>query len=272
MTFSSLTSGTLPHHNKFASRQGRGVSRVIVHHWAGTQGGDSRLVNPNADVSTNYILYSDGTLVGQVPEEYRAWTSGSWDADSPSITVEVQNSTGAPHWRVSDKAIAKLIELIADIARRYRWGSVSSSRVRGHREFAATACPGPYLWPRLGSIRSQANTRLKGGSSKPSIPVVIPEEEDDGMYKPTVHVRTQGNFEATRAHPEIGKDLKPGQKRKDGNVTIFRGYEVTTNQAVATAWARTHAKGGGRETSRTNRSGYIAIQKEAQRISLEIAG
>lgn len=271
MTFSSLTKATAPHHNKFSSRQGRRITRVIVHHWAGTRGGDSRLVNPNEAVSTNYILYADGTLVGQVPEEYRAWTSGSWDADASSITIEVQNSSNAPEWRVSNQAIAKLTSLIADVARRYGWGSINRTNVRGHQEFAATACPGPYLYPRLGSIAANANAILKG-NSKPTPTPVIQKEDDDGMYRPTVHVRTQGNFEAMRAHPEIGKDLKPGQKRKDGNVTVFRGYEVTTNQSVAKAWARTHARGFGQETSRTNRADYIAIQKEAQRISVEIVG
>lgn len=170
MTFSSLTSGTLPHHNKFASRQGRGVTRVIVHHWAGTQGGDVSLASPGRDASANYILYGDGRLVGQVPEEYRAWTSGSWEADSYSITVEVQNSAVGGQWPVSDKAIAKLVELIADVARRYKWGSVTRDRVRGHREFAATACPGPYLWDRLSSIASQANAKLGGKTPAPVQP------------------------------------------------------------------------------------------------------
>lgn len=169
MTFSNLTARTVAHHNKYASRQGTRIQRIIVHHWAGTQGGDSRLTNPNADVSTNYILYSDGTLVGQVPEEYRAWTSGSWAADAPSITVEVQNSAAGGEWPVSDAAISKLIALIADLANRYGWGSISfGSQVRGHREFVATACPGPYLWARLPNIASQAHARYKGGSSTPA--------------------------------------------------------------------------------------------------------
>lgn len=170
MTFSRLIKSTAAHHNKYTSRQGRGVTRVIVHHWAGTRGGDARLTNPREDVSTNYILYSDGTLVGQVPEEYRAWTSGSWEADSYSITVEVQNSAVGGQWPVSDKAIAKLVELIADVGRRYKWGSVTRSRVRGHREFAATACPGPYLWDRLNSIASQANAKLGGKAPAPVKP------------------------------------------------------------------------------------------------------
>lgn len=170
MTFSGLIKSTVPHHNKYTSRQGRGVTRVIVHHWAGTRGGDSRLTNPSEDVSANYILYSDGTLVGQVPEEYRAWTSGSWEADSYSITVEIQNSAVGGEWPVSDKAVAKLVELIADVARRYKWGSVTRSRVRGHREFAATACPGPYLWDRLDSIAKQANAKLGGKAPAPVKP------------------------------------------------------------------------------------------------------
>lgn len=175
MTFSGLTSGTLPHHNKYASRQGRGITRVIVHHWAGTVGGDTSLASPGRDASTNYILYGDGRLVGQVPEEYRAWTSGSWEADSYSITVEVQNSTNGPEWRVSDTAIKALTALIADIALRYGWGTVTRARVRGHQEFAATACPGPYLYPLLNNIAVNANELLN-----PSVkPLPLPTRKKD---------------------------------------------------------------------------------------------
>lgn len=159
MTFSALIAGTLPHHGKYGAR-GVAVSRVIVHHWAGTSGGDVSLASPGRDASANYIIYGDGRIVGQVPEEFRAWTSGSPAADNPSITVEIQNSTGAPEWRVSDKAIQALIALTADIAKRYGWGSVTRSRVLGHREFAATACPGPYLFPRLGDIAEAANLSI----------------------------------------------------------------------------------------------------------------
>lgn len=169
MTFSSLIARTAPHHNKYASRQGTAISRIIVHHWAGTAGGDARLTNPNAEVSANYILYGDGTLVGQVPEEYRAWTSGSWDADAPSITIEVQNSAVGGEWPVSQAAINKLTQLIADLGKRYGWGTIDRSRVRGHREFYATACPGPFLWDRLSSIAAEAN-KIKGGGGGGTAP------------------------------------------------------------------------------------------------------
>lgn len=170
MVQSNLVTKSIPHHGKYNSRNGAAVTRVIVHHWAGTNGGDTSLANPNRDASTNYILYGDGTLAVQVPEEFRAWTSGSFAADQPSITVEVQNSAVGGNWPVSDKAVAKLIELIADIGRRYGWGSINRTRVRGHREFAATACPGPYLWDRLDSIASQANAKLGGKPVPPAKP------------------------------------------------------------------------------------------------------
>lgn len=168
MTFSPLTNSTIEHHGKYNPRYNQSVVRIIVHHWAGVAGGDSRLANPNQEVSANYILYSDGTLVGQVPEEYRAWTSGSWDADAPSITVEVQNSDVGGDWPVSDAAINKLTELIADLGRRYGWGSIAwGAQVRGHREFYATACPGPYLWDRLPQIAANANAMLGGAAPAP---------------------------------------------------------------------------------------------------------
>lgn len=100
---------------------------------------------------------------------------------------------------------------------------------------------------------------------------VYSEEEDDEM-KPTVHVRTEGGTEYMRASPEIGHKLKPGAKRVDGKVTVFRGYEVTTDENIGAAWARTHTRGVGGETSRTNRSGYIEIQRQAQRLSVETYG
>lgn len=102
-------------------------------------------------------------------------------------------------------------------------------------------------------------------------------EEDDGMYRPTVHVRVDNGkaTEWTRGLPEIGADLKPGDKRPspvDARVTVFRGYEVTTVPEIGEAWARIHARGIGNETSRTNRAGYVVIQRELTRVSVEVAG
>lgn len=162
MAFSPLTDQTMTT-KKHSSRKGKSVIRVLVHHWAGTRGGVERLVHSTDQASANYIILNDGTLIGSVDEIYRAWTSGSWEADAPSITVEIQNETLGPDWRVSGKAIHTLTRLIADIAKRHGWKSITRTQVRGHQEFAATACPGPYLYPRLAGIASDAEEIRKGG-------------------------------------------------------------------------------------------------------------
>lgn len=164
MTFSSIIAGTVPHHSKFHSRQGRKITRIILHHWAGTAGGDARLTNPNEEASTTYIGYSDGRILGQVPEEYRPWTTGSWEADAESVTIELQNTSAGGDWPVSEELIAQLIKLIADLAKRYGWGGVTARNVRGHMEFYATACPGPHVWSRRGNIVSASAAAYKGGS------------------------------------------------------------------------------------------------------------
>lgn len=178
MTFSKLISGTIPHHGKYSSRGGLLPNRFIDHHWAGLKGGDAHLSDPSVAASVHYIIYADGVIKGQVPEEFRAWTSGSAFADNPSITVELQNTTGnnglrdddPGAWLVSDKALQSLIALTADVARRYGWGGVAAHQVRGHFEFYATACPGGFVRSRLGDIRAKADAAYREGSStKPPV-------------------------------------------------------------------------------------------------------
>jgi len=207
MTFSSLISGTIPNHGKYNARPGK-VTRVIQHHWAGTAGGIERLSNPTQRASATYLVLSDGKILGQVPEEFRPWTSGGTAADNPSITIECQNSTGAPDYRVSDAAFNAIVRLLADIAKRHGFGPLTTTTYRGHREFAATACPGPYLWPRLQSIRDAANalpggTILVGSHGGVPVPVNIstptpaPAPEDDMPITEAEYARLKGDMQAT---------------------------------------------------------------------------
>lgn len=168
MTFSPLMARSVPAHGKFHPRNQK-ISRVILHHWAGTVGGDTRLMNPNVDASVTYFVYNDGTIVGQVPEEYRPWTSGGPAADMPSITIEIQNQSVGGDWPISNKAYDAVIRLVADIAKRYGWGGVAASNLRGHQEFAATACPGPYVFSRMSDIRAKADALARNGKA-PSAP------------------------------------------------------------------------------------------------------
>ena len=163
MTFSPLTARTVGGGNK---NRGRGpVNRIVVHHWAGTSGGDAHLINPRTDASATYILYSDGTLVGQVPEEYRPWSTGP-TGDAGSVTVETQDSSGAPNWSIDARAKEKLAQLMADLSNRYGWGELKrGTNVRVHQDFNNTACPGPDMLASLPGIIARANEIRRGGST-----------------------------------------------------------------------------------------------------------
>jgi hypothetical protein len=171
MTFSPLVDKIMET-SKHSSRHGAAIERVIVHHWATTtMAGLDRLVHSTDLASASNLVLDNGTMIGSVPEEFRPWTSGSAAADDSAITFEVQDHTMGPDWKISDAAIRTLTHAIADVAYRYDWPSVTKDRVRGHRDFAATACPGPYLYARLADIAKAADELLqarRAGGSKPA--------------------------------------------------------------------------------------------------------
>jgi hypothetical protein len=123
------------------------------------------------------------------------------------------------------------------------------------------------------------------GGNATHIPAPEPEEEDEDMdYRPTVHARLAADGktqdEWMLGHPDIGKDLpvfdgtatdKNSRLSADKKVKTFRGFMVTVNRDIFTAWARTHGKGTSQITSSTDRDGYIEIQKELSRVSGELA-
>ena len=207
MTFSSLISGTVPHHNK---HRGRGpCNRMVDHHWAGTVGGDTRLKDPNQDVSANYILYTDGTLIGQVPEEHRPWTTGP-TGDAGSITVEIQNSSGAPNWSITDAQAKMLARLKADLSKRYGWGALHrGTNVRVHQDFAATACPGPDVLRRLPSVIVEANTILGGATAAPTGTYTV-KKGDTLSSIAKAHGTTWKSLQEHNHLPDPNK-IKPGQ-------------------------------------------------------------
>ena len=128
-------------------------------------------LKPERKASANYIIGNDGEIICSVPEEYRAWTSGTWtenghDNDGMAITIEVCNSTGAPEWRVSDAALEALINLGVDVCKRYNlpgftWTGDANGTLTIHNMFQATACPGPYLESKMPYISEEITRRLK---------------------------------------------------------------------------------------------------------------
>lgn len=156
--------------NKYSSRYGRRINSIVIHHMAGVMTAQScanYFRETSRQVSANYTIGYDGSLVCNVYEDYRAWTTGSWEVDSGAITIEVSNDTRGPRWEVSNKALSTLIKLVADIAKRYNWSRVSytgdsTGHLLKHEWYANTNCPGPYLGARFGYISREANKINQG--------------------------------------------------------------------------------------------------------------
>ena len=138
--------------------------------WTEKQGCDY-FANPSIQASANYVVGKDGTIGLCVEEANRSWCSSNAANDHRAITIEVASDTTAPY-AVTDKAYAALIDLVTDICKRngikkLLWkgdkslvGQVDKQNMTVHRWFANKACPGDYLYNRLGDIAAQVNKRL----------------------------------------------------------------------------------------------------------------
>lgn len=151
MVHSPLTTG-FAITSDYSSRGGVKVDSIGHHHAASTSlAGTLALFQPGGrTVSPNYCI-KDDQIILVVPEEYRAWTTGSARDDSRSITYEICNDSGDPDWRISEASYRSVMALDADIARRY--GIPLQHGIPGfweHRNIYqwfgrsyATACAGP---------------------------------------------------------------------------------------------------------------------------------
>lgn len=132
---------------------------IIVLHYTGMQTGEGaleRLRDPEAKVSSHYMVEEDGRVFRLVPEERRAWHAGRsfWkgktDINSASIGVEIVNPGHEFGYRpFPDAQIASVIALVADI--RSRW-AVDDARIVGHADVAPDRKEDPgelFPWKRL---------------------------------------------------------------------------------------------------------------------------
>jgi peptidoglycan hydrolase-like protein with peptidoglycan-binding domain len=177
MTFSghiSETSGVAAR-NYATGRAGTAVDRIVLHHQASTNSNVTlgMMSSGSRQVSANYVIRGNGRAVGVVHEEHTPFTNGNLAWNRRSITFEIENSAGAPSWSVSPAAHEITAQIVADVARRYGWGSVDRNRVVVHKELYArygvgyaTACPGGLdaNW-----IVARANEILGKGGAVPAI-------------------------------------------------------------------------------------------------------
>lgn len=156
------------------------IDKITIHHMAGNISIETcGNVFQTRKASANYGIGSDGRVAMYVEEADRSWASSNAANDNRAVTIEVANSGGSPNWPVSDKALAKLIDLCVDICQRngiekLNFTGDKNGNLTMHSYFAATACPGPYLKSKFQYIADEVNKRLEG-KDKP--------ESNETMYR-----------------------------------------------------------------------------------------
>ena len=202
-TNSSLATVRMISPNRTPNRN-HAIDTITIHCFVGqvTAKRGCEVFQPSSrKASCNYVVGYDGSIGLCVEEKDRSWCSGGTDKkgnpirvngisgssnDYQAVTIEVASDTKHPY-TITDKAMAALIELCADICRRngikqLLWkgdktlvGRVAQQNLTVHRWFANKACPGDYIYERLGDIAAKVNAKL-GVSFAPTTPA-IPESK-----------------------------------------------------------------------------------------------
>ena len=135
------------------------VPDMLVLHYTGMKSGPealARLRDPEARVSSHYMVEEDGRIFRLVAEERRAWHAGRsfWKGEEgvnhASIGIEIVNPGHEFGYRAFPEAqIAAVIALVGDI--RTRW-EIDDSRILGHSDVAPDRKEDPgelFPWKQL---------------------------------------------------------------------------------------------------------------------------
>jgi len=141
----------------------------------------SIFANPNRKASCQYGIGADGRVGLYCDETNRSWCSSSADNDNRAVTIECASDTVHPY-AFNNKVYKILIDLCVDICKRngknkliwipdknkalaYKPKS-NEMLITVHRWFANKACPGDWLYSRLGELARAVTEKLGGTEMK----------------------------------------------------------------------------------------------------------
>lgn len=176
--------------------------------------------------SSNYCIGSDTRIAMYVEEKNRSWCSSSNANDQRAITIECASDTTYPY-ALKPEVYETLVSLCVDICKRNGKNKLlwlgdkektlsydpkpDEMVLTAHRWFAATECPGEWLYSRLGNLASEVTARLNLNTTK--------EETSNVLYRVQV-----GAFSKKENAENLLKQLKEagfeGFVTSTANVTI----------------------------------------------------
>lgn len=140
--------------------------------------------------SCNYGIGADGRVGMYVEENCASWCSSNKANDERAVTIECASAT-VPPYTMNSSVYATLVNLCVDICKRngknkliwfgdktktLNYAPKSNEMVLTvHRWFANKACPGDWLYGRLGTLASEVTKRLGGGSTPAPAPTPAPK-------------------------------------------------------------------------------------------------
>lgn len=188
MSNSKLTAYTRISPNKTSPRD-HVIDTITIHCYVGQASVEDMgawFAKSSAQASSNYGIGKDGRVGLFVEEEDRSWCSSNRVNDMRAVTIECACDPKEPY-AINSAVYTTLVDLCADIClrngiKKLVWSSDKNTRVYHlnganmtvHRDYAAKACPGDYIYNRLGKIADEVNAKLS----------VAKETALDDMYSP----------------------------------------------------------------------------------------
>ena len=137
--------------------------------------------NKAYQASSNYGIGADGRVGMYVEEKNRSWCTSSKDNDNKAVTIECASDTKSPY-AFKTVVYNKLIDLCVDICKRngktkllwipdknkalaYKPKS-NEMLLTVHRWFANKACPGDWMYSRMGDLAEKVTAKLKKNTKK----------------------------------------------------------------------------------------------------------
>ena len=149
--------------NYTLGRSGYKIKRVAIHHMAGILSAKqcgTIFQNGKRKASSNYGIGKDAEVGLYVDEKNTSWCNSNWISNCESVTIETSNCEIGGDYKVSDKVINKLIELVADIFKRNKLGkAIKGENIVWHSMYTATNCPGKYLLSKMDYIVQKVNEK-----------------------------------------------------------------------------------------------------------------
>lgn len=239
-----------PNYSKGRSLNGKavGIDTITIHCFVGqvsAKRGGECFASPSRGASCHYVVAYDGQICQCVLEENRSWcTGGTYTVngitgsmnDQTAVTIEVACDAYAPY-AVTSAAMKALIELCADICERNNikrmiWkgdktliGKPSKQNMTVHRWFAAKACPGDYLYNKMGYIATEANKIIEKHEKEAAAAAKKAAEEAALKAKAAgLNLKTPYRVKTTKTGVRLFD--KPGGK-------VLKTYKKGSNLTVA---------------------------------------